>query len=216
MGWCHTVAGNGSQLRFLVPTLVFSIQCGVMFRKFVPYYALIPALFFGLAQAEDWTTFGGDPQRTGWARDEIDLTKDNIKNLKLEGKLKLNNTPAEMIYLPPPVVHSKVITPHGFKEVALIAGAADKIFAIDSDTGKLMWEKTMSIEGAPKQKPHWLCPNSLNATPVIDSRTRMAYVASSDGKLHALNMVNGEDRFAPVQFFPAFAKPWSLNLVKGV
>ena len=187
-----------------------------MFRKFVPYYALIPALFFGFAQAEDWTTFGGDPQRTGWARDEIDLTKDNIKNLKLEWKLKLNNTPAEMNYLTAPVVHSKVITPHGFKEVALIAGAADKIFAIDSDTGKIDVGKNDVDRRRSTQKPHWLCPNSLNATPVIDSRTRTAYVASSDGKLHALNMVNGEDRFAPVQFFPAFAKPWSLNLVKGV
>ncbi len=182
-----------------------------MLRKFAP-----AALFLGLAFAEDWTTFGGDPQRTGWARDEKDLTKDSIKKLKLEWKLKLNNTSKEMNSLTAPLVHSKVITPHGFKEVVLIAGASDKIFAIDADTGKLMWEKTMSIEGAPKQKPHWLCPNALNATPVIDARSRTVYVASSDGKLHALNMVNGEDRFAPVQFFPAFAKPWSLNLVKDV
>jgi outer membrane protein assembly factor BamB len=41
-------------------------------------------------------------------------------------------------------------------------------------------------------------------------------VASSDGKLHAFNLVNGEDRMPPVQFFPAFAKPWSLSLVDNV
>ncbi len=115
-----------------------------------------------------------------------------------------------------PLVHSKVITPHGFKEVALIAGASDKIFAIDADTGKLMWKKTMAVEGASKQKPQWLCPNALNATPVIDRRARTVYVAASDGRLHAFNLVNGEDRFPPVQFFPAFAKPWSLNLVDDV
>src|SRR2546421_93131 len=74
------------------------------------------------ACAADWTTFGGDPQRTGWAKDETELTKDNIKKLKLELSLKL----------------------------------------------------------------------------------------------HAFNMVNGEDRIPPAPFFPAFGKPWSLNLVDDI
>jgi len=30
----------------------------------------------------DWLTDGGDPQRTGWQRDEKILNKDNVKNLK--------------------------------------------------------------------------------------------------------------------------------------
>ncbi len=37
------------------------------------------------------------------------------------------------------------------------------------------------------------------------------YVISIDGKLHALNLVNGEDRFPPKQFVPAYSKNWSLN-----
>lgn len=168
------------------------------------------------ARAADWTTFGGDPQRSNWAKDETELTKDKIQNLKLEWKLKLDNVSKELNSLTAPLVHSQVITPRGFKEVVLIAGASDNVFAIDADTGKLLWKKTMSVEGASRQKPHWLCPNALNATPVIDRRTRTAYVAASDGKLHAFNLVNGEDRFPPVQFFPAFAKPWSLNLVNDV
>jgi len=169
-----------------------------------------------LARAADWTTFGGDPQRTNWARDESELTKDSLKKLKLEWSLKLDNESRELNALTVPLVHSQVITPRGFKEVVLVAGSSDKVLAIDADTGKLLWQKTMSIEGTPKQKPHWLCPNSLNAKPVIDHGPRTVYVASSDGKLRALNLVNGEDRMAPVQFFPAFAKPWSLNLVDGV
>src|SRR4051794_41178465 len=168
-------------------------------QKKLACLALLAATFL----RADWTTFGGDPQRTGWAKEETDLTTENIKKLKLEWSLKLDNTSKEMNSLTAPLVHSKVITPHGFKEVVLIAGASDKVFAIDADTGKLMWHKTISIEGAPKQKSHWLCPNALNATPVIDAKTRTVYVASSDGKLHALNMVNGEDRIPPAQFFPA-------------
>jgi outer membrane protein assembly factor BamB len=34
--------------------------------------------------------------------------------------------------------------------------------------------------------------------------------------LHSLNVVNGEDRTAPVQFVPPFSKNWSMNLVDGV
>ncbi len=187
-----------------------------MLRRLHPIWLLAPLLLPAFARAADWTTFGGDPQRTGWAKDETDLTKDNIKKLKLEWSLKLDNVSKEMNSLTAPLVHSQVITPHGFKEVVLIAGASDKVFAIDADTGKLMWQKTMSIEGTPKQKSHWLCPNALNATPVIDRRARTVYVASSDGKLHALNLVNGEDRMTPAQFFPAFAKPWSMQLIDDV
>jgi outer membrane protein assembly factor BamB len=49
---------------------------------------------------------------------------------------------------------------------------------------------------------------------VLDGST--AYVLASDGKLHAVNLANGEDRMPPTQFTPAFAKPWSLNLVNDV
>jgi outer membrane protein assembly factor BamB len=188
-----------------------------MLRKLAPFCLLAPMLLAASARAADWTTFGGDPQRTNWAKEETELTKDSIKKLKLEWKLKLNNASKELNSLTVPLIHSQVITPRGFKEVVLIAGASDKVFAIDADTGKLLWEKTMSVEGTPRQKQaHWLCPNALNATPVIDRRSRTVYVAASDGKLHAFNLVNGEDRMPPAQFFPPFAKPWSLNLVDDV
>jgi len=47
-------------------------------------------LTFGV-HAADWTTFGGDPQRTGWVREETDLTKANVAKLKLDWSLKLEN-----------------------------------------------------------------------------------------------------------------------------
>ena len=33
--------------------------------------------------AEQWLTFGGDPQHDGWAREETVLNKSNVKSLKL-------------------------------------------------------------------------------------------------------------------------------------
>jgi hypothetical protein len=41
-------------------------------------------------------------------------------------------------------------------------------------------------------------------------------VLASDGKLHAFNLVSGEDVVPPMPFVPAFAKMWSMNLVDGV
>ncbi|MBM3776465.1 MAG: pyrrolo-quinoline quinone, partial [Acidobacteria bacterium] len=182
---------------------------------------LLTILIFGLAcQAADWPTFGGDPQRTGWAKQETQLSKDTVKALALEWKLQLDNQSKELSSLTVPVVVEQVFTPRGVKDLVIIAGASDNLYAIDADTGKLLWKKTFSVEGAPKQQPHWLCPNALNATPVIEKARGLGsltvYAISSDGRLHALNAVNGEDRAAPLQFAPPFSKNWSLNLVEGV
>ena len=50
----------------------------------------------------------------------------------------------------------------------------------------------------------------------ISPRDRTVLAIASDGKLHSLNIVNGEDRMAPVDFVPPFSKNWSLNLVDNV
>lgn len=169
-----------------------------------------------LCLAGDWLTFGGDPQRTGLAQGEETITLKNVAKMRLEWKMKIEVGIKELHTLTTPVVVNPVITPRGFKELAVVAGADDTLFAIDTDTQKIFWQKKFTINGTPKQKPGWLCPNALTATPVIDKRARVVYVVTSDGMLHALNLVNGEDVFPPKQFTPPFAKPYSLNLVGGV
>jgi len=168
------------------------------------------------AHAADWLTFAGDNQRTGWARGETKLTRENVKGLKLEWSLKLDNQPRELTSLTTPVIVENQGTPRGFKDLVIVAGSSNTLFAIDADTGKLFWQRKFGEEAKPKREPHWLCPNALNATPVIDKRSRTVYLITSDGRLHTLNFVNGEDTAAPIQFVPEFSKNWSLNLVNGV
>ena len=168
-------------------------------------------------QAADWLMFGGDPQRTGWARNENTLSPENAAKLRLQWSLKLDNAAKELNSLSAPIVVENVITPRGFKDIVITAGSSDKVFAIDADTGIILWQKSFEIEGSPKSpKSDWLCPNALNATPVIDKRNKNLHVLTSDGKLHTLNYVNGEDQKAPTQFVPPFAKAWSLNIHRGV
>ena len=171
--------------------------------------------------AGQWTTFGGDPQRDGWARGETILTKDNVKGMELVWKLKLDSPARELTSFAPPVMVENVLTIQGHKDVILVAGASDTLDAIDADTGKLLWHKKFEASATPRQAPRWLCPNSVNATPVIQSggenpRDKTVHVITSDGKLHSLNVVNAEDRKPPIQFVPPFSKNWSLNLVNNV
>jgi outer membrane protein assembly factor BamB len=172
-----------------------------------------------LSFAADWRTYGADPQRTGWAIGEKRLTKSNVQKLKLEWSLKLDNTPVELYSLTAPVVSVNTITPKGFRDLVITAGSSDNLYAIDADTGKLEWKKTFEREaGDPPNRNTggWLCPNAIVATPLYDAKTRTVHVISTDGRLHSLNVVNGEDRVPPIQFVPPYSKSWSMNLVDGV
>jgi hypothetical protein len=60
-----------------------------------------------------WTTFGGD--RNGRNRTENELTSESVKNLKLEGSLKLDSPPKELTGLTAPLARATMATPHGGK-----------------------------------------------------------------------------------------------------
>jgi outer membrane protein assembly factor BamB len=183
------------------------------------WLVLVSVFLLGGAAAADWLTFGGDPQRTGWARNETILNKDNVRNMELKWKLQLDNVPKELTSLTPPVVVDQVKTPLGIKEFVIVAGSSDTLHAVDADTGKVVWRKEFTPSGTPSRPPNTLCPYAVNATPTIQvgrGRAKTVYMIASDGKLHALDVYNGEDRFPPKQFVPPFSKNWSLNLVDGV
>jgi outer membrane protein assembly factor BamB len=170
-----------------------------------------------LLRAADWTTFGGDPQRDGWAREESVLSRENVKDLKLAWKIQLDNGAKELNSLTAPLVVEKLVTPRGFKDAVIVAGASDTVFAIDTDNGKVLWQKKFAVAPAKQAAQGFLCPNALNATPVIDSQMMKGtvYVLASDGTLHFLNDVDGEDRIPPIPFVPPGSKVWSLNYFKG-
>lgn len=183
-----------------------------------PIWALLLSVLAtaGISLA-DWPTFGADPQRTGWAANEKLLNKGNIGTLELKWKIRLENTPKELTSLTAPIVTDQIKTAHGIREFVIVGGSSDNLSAIDADSGKLVWRRTFKISGTPGRKPDTLCPYALNATPVVQNgRPKVVYAISSDGSLHALNVVDGEDRFPPKPFVPPFSKNWSLNLIDGV
>ncbi|HZU28961.1 MAG TPA: pyrrolo-quinoline quinone, partial [Bryobacteraceae bacterium] len=93
------------------------------------------------AYCANWLTYGGDPQRDGWSREESELSRENVGKLKLLWTAKLNNEPRELTSLTEPVVLGTQYTPKGAMDVVIVAGSSDNLYALDSDTGKVVWSR---------------------------------------------------------------------------
>ena len=117
----------------------------------------------------DWLTDGGDPQRTAWQKDEHILNVSNVKGMKLLWKYKTDNQPREMHALFPPLIVGRVLTAAGPKQVAVVAGVSDNIYAIDVATGGLLWKHHFDTTFSPPPGVSFgtLCPGGQLATPVI-------------------------------------------------
>lgn len=164
----------------------------------------------------DWPTFGHDPERSGWAQGEDTLSASNIGGLRLLWSVRLKDEPHALAALTAPLVANDVTTAKGVKTLVYVGGSSDHLFAIDASTGQLAWSASFASYSVPRYPSTWVCPENLNATPVIDRRAGLIYVLASDGRLYGLALGTGQIRFGPVQFVPPYSKDFSLNLVHGV
>ena len=176
----------------------------------------------GLAQ--DWLTYGGDPQRTNWQKYEKDLNKDDVKRLKLLWKRQLDYESEGRNALTAPLILGPTITHRGIKELVFVAGASDNVYAVDADLGRIFWKR--HIDTAPTSA----CSLGLTATPVLAPlhtakprsndddpvEMRPLYVLASDGNLHTIRISTGLDMAAPVKFLPPNANASNLNLVSNL
>lgn len=143
----------------------------------------------------DWLTDGGNSQRTAWQKDERILSTSNVKDIKLLWKIKLDNEPRQMHNLFPPLIVERVNTSRGPKQIVIETGVSDNIYAIDVETGELIWKKHFVSTWTPPatggRGGGILCPGGITATPVIAPASTPGkytiHVASWDGMLHQLN-----------------------------
>jgi outer membrane protein assembly factor BamB len=179
---------------------------------------------FSFAFGADWLTDGGNPQRTGWQKDEHILSKENVKGMQILWKAKLDSPPREMHSLFPPLIVDNVKTNDGAKQIVIEAGISDKVWAIDAATGKVIWEKHFEYppvsEGRGLRAGDPLCPGGQTATPIIGPPTatgaRVAYAMAGNGQVHTLNVANGEEMAAPFKLGFGNGKNYALNLWDGV
>jgi outer membrane protein assembly factor BamB/mono/diheme cytochrome c family protein len=166
-------------------------------------------------QTGQWTTFGHDPRRSGYADDEHAFTRSSVASLGLQWKTVVPNEPLFLNGLTAPLLVRGVRTAAGAKNLLLVAAASDHVFALDADTGDLLWNANFP-GSKPRPPGEWLCPAGLNATPIIDTNHARVFVISSDGKLHSLGLSDGSAAMPAAQFVPSYSKMWSLNYASGV
>lgn len=166
-----------------------------------------------------WLTFGYDPERTGWARGETRLTKENAGGLQLLWKYQTDALPNNVnrySTLTEPVVALNVPTRDGPRKVLFVASAENNVYAIDAENGSLLWKRSYPNTAPPPVAASGSCPNNLNATPVIDPASGTLYFLPNDGKLRGVSLSNGEDQFPATRIVPPYSRNFSLNLVGGM
>jgi outer membrane protein assembly factor BamB len=172
----------------------------------------------------EWTTDSFNPQRDGWQRKETKISPANAGDIRLLWKIKTDNKTMGMQSFREPLILADVPTAAGNKTLAIVAGSANDVYAIDADTGLMVWQKKLKWSAATPPEAGegrgFICTNALSATPVVTPSgegERFLYVLASDGYLHTLNLGDGEEKDAPVEMLSKpYGKAYGLNLVKGV
>ncbi len=169
------------------------------------------------AAQSEWLTWGHDQERTGWNASEKTLARDNVSHLELKWKSQLATSPNAVVLstLTAPLV-ATVDGKGGPKTRVFVVGSDNTVYAIDSETGEVAWQKRFPNPLTPKQAATLSCSNTQNATPVVDKDAGLIYVSTSDGKLRGLSLENGDERIPAIDFTTPFARNWSLNLIDGV
>ncbi|MBO0722420.1 MAG: PQQ-like beta-propeller repeat protein [Blastocatellia bacterium] len=98
----------------------------------------------------DWMTSNGDAQRSSWVRADAKISRERLQKpgFQFLWKLQLKNKPKQLNSLTPPALLDLLIGYRGFRTLAFVGGSSDNVFVIDTDLGRLEWEKNITSSGA--------------------------------------------------------------------
>jgi PQQ-like domain len=172
----------------------------------------------------EWPTSSADPARDSWQRGESRITPETAKDIHLLWKVKVSNKTMGMQSFREPLIISGIKTADGVKNLAIMVGASNDVFVVDSDTGAIVWQKKLKWESDKPQEAGegrgFICTNAQSATPVVTpagAASRYLYVLASDGYLHTMDPATGSENEQPIQVLPLpYGKPYGLNLVNNV
>jgi len=194
----------------------------------------------GLARAQgrggpNWTTTGGDAQRTSWVKTDPRISRDSLQKpgFQLLWKSKLENQPRQLESLTQPMLLSNIISYKGFKALAFVGGSSDNVYSIDYDLNKIFWKRHLNT--LPPAAGTLTCPGAMTtitrATPLGALPAAPApagappgprggntnvYAISSGGLLHTLNPQTGDDLTPPVKLLPPGAKAAGAVLIDPI
>ena len=176
-------------------------------RHFLTLSTVFASSLLGHAQT-DVVTWHNDNARTGQNQTESILTPNQINsaNFGLLGNIRVDGkVDAQPLY-----VSALPIPGQGSHNVLFIATEHDSVYAVDADSGKVYWQKTMLASGettSDTRSCDQVVPEiGVTATPVINRQAgpngtiyivAMSKDASGDyfHRIHALDLTTGAEQF---------------------
>ncbi len=138
-----------------------------MKRVAVAFIACIVFAATAQAQNRDWMTDNGDAQRSSWVRSDGKINKDTMAKpgFQFLWKLKLKNPSRQLNSLTPPSTLERLIGYRGFRMLGFVGGSSDTIFTIDTDLGRMEWEKKLTTAAASSTST-LACPGGMTTSVV--------------------------------------------------
>ena len=121
----------------------------------------------------DWTTTGNDAQRSNWIKADAKISAESLRKpgFAFLWKVKLANSPSQ------PMLIDRYIGYRGFRSLGFAGTASDKIFALDTDLGRIEWQ--MQLKGTASPAATAACPGGM--TSALARRTATAFAAAGAG-----------------------------------
>jgi outer membrane protein assembly factor BamB len=134
----------------------------------------------GLAQ-RDWMTDNADAQRSSWIRTDGKINKNSMAKpgFQFLWKMKVKNPPRQLNSLTPPATLDRLIGYRGFRMLGFFAGSNNNLITIDTDLGRLEWEKQLKV-ATPPAAGTLACPGGT-MTAVVRPALTTIFPAPSGG-----------------------------------
>ena len=113
-------------------------------RRFTAFVLIAGGAAAAYAQrgGSDWNTAGSDAQRSSWVRSDPKINKQNAPKFTMLWKVKAAAQPSIVLTL------ERYIGYRGFRSLGFTVGAAGNVTAIDTDLGRIEWQKPLAGSAA--------------------------------------------------------------------
>ncbi len=216
-----------------------------MIARLLGVAALCAAVATPQGRPLDWPSYGGDARRSGFARNDLRITRENAGKVELLFKRKVDNSSGAHA-LTPPVVIGLLISYKGFKELGFVSSSSGTLMALDVDLNKPFWQKKFdalngacagNVTAAPALTPPMIFgrrpaggpgprPPGMGSTTgsQIPARlggggfggSRPVWVLAADGQLRQINSADGSDQYPSLKFLPAGSRATVLTMNDNV
>jgi outer membrane protein assembly factor BamB len=114
-----------------------------------------------LTAYNNWPGVNGGPQREGWARPELMMSRNTVGAVRLLYSRKLDNRNRGTQALTPPLVLGNLISYRGFKEMLFLGGSADTVYSIDAELNRILWSTQLPVAAPPAPQGNPACAGGL-------------------------------------------------------